>query len=136
MLRTVLPETDLFLPNTDESAVILGETDPVRQADAFRALGAKRVVITRGDAGGGGLRRCGSGSGRTPSRTSTAGGGDAFDAGYIAGLLEGLPELDCLRLASAVGASCVRSLGTTAGIFTRPEADAFLRRHELAVETI
>ena len=65
-----------------------------------------------------------------------SGGGDAFDAGYIAGLLDGLDELDCLRLASAVGASCVRAVGTTAGVFTRPEADAFVARHELPIEPI
>ena len=52
------------------------------------------------------------------------------------GLLDGLPELDCLKLASAVGASCVRAVGTTAGVFTRPEADAFLRQHELTVEAL
>ncbi len=50
-LRAVLPETDVFLPNTDEAAMILGETDPVRQALAFRNLGAGCVVITCGDRG-------------------------------------------------------------------------------------
>ena len=129
-LRPVLPETDVFLPNTDEAALILGETDPVRQAEAFRDLGARRVVITCGDRGAVAV------SDALRVRLGTypvafvdgSGGGDAFDAGYIAGLLDGLPELDCLKLASAVGASCVRAVGTTAGIFTRPEADAFIRR--------
>jgi sugar/nucleoside kinase (ribokinase family) len=137
LLRPVLPETDVFLPNTDEAALILGETDAVRQAEAFHALGAKRVVITRGDRGAVSV----SADARVQLGTypvtfvDGTGGGDAFDAGYIAGLLDGLSELDCLRLASAVGASCVRAVGTTAGVFTRPEADAFLRRHDLAVES-
>ena len=65
-----------------------------------------------------------------------SGGGDAFNAGYIAGLLEGLSELDCLKLASAVGASCVRAVGTTAGVFTRAEARDFVARHDLQVEPI
>ena len=56
-----------------------------------------------------------------------SGGGDAFNAGYIVGLLEGRSELDCLKLASAVGASCVRAVGTTAGVFTRAEAEEFVR---------
>ena len=64
----------------------------------------------------------------------STGGGDAFDAGYIAGLIEGLPELDCLKLASAVGASCVRAIGTTAGIFTRDEARRFILAHDPRVE--
>ncbi len=137
-LRPVLPETDVFLPNTDESALILGKTDPLDQAKAFRDLGAKQVVITCGERGSVAI------SDALRVRLGTypvefvdgSGGGDAFDAGYIAGLLEGLSEIQCLKLASAIGASCVRAIGTTAGIFTRPEAEAFQRCHELAIETI
>jgi sugar/nucleoside kinase (ribokinase family) len=134
-LRPVLPHTDVFLPNADEAGLILGETDPLRQAEAFRKLGAGRVVITCGDRGAvavsEGLKVR---LGKFPVPfVDGSGGGDAFDAGYIAGLLDGLPELECLKLASAVGASCVRAVGTTAGVFTRPEADAFVRRHELEV---
>lgn len=135
-LRPVLPETDVFLPNSDEAALILGESDPVRQALAFRDLGARRVVITRGEHGALALSdslRVRLGAYPVPF-VDGSGGGDAFDAGYIAGLIDGLGELDCLKLASAVGASCVRAVGTTAGVFTRPEADLFRARHDLKVE--
>ncbi len=135
-LRDVLPETDVFLPNSDEAALILGETDPVRQALTFRDLGARRVVITRGDQGAvyvSDAFRARLGTYPVPA-VDSSGGGDAFDAGFIAGLLDGLPELDVLKLASAVGASCVRAIGTTAGVFTRAEADAFVARHELDAE--
>src|SRR5262249_21222944 len=133
-LKVVLPHTDLFVPNRDEAELILGEPDPVRQARAFRDLGARRVVITRGEHG------VVSVSDALQVRLGTypityvdgSGGGDAFNAGYIAGVLEGRSELECLKLASAVGASCVRAVGTTAGIFTRAEADLFIGRHELA----
>ena len=50
-LKVVLPETDIFVPNTDEAELILGESDPVRQARAFREMGARRVVITLGERG-------------------------------------------------------------------------------------
>jgi sugar/nucleoside kinase (ribokinase family) len=135
-LGPVLPFTDVFLPNTDEATLILGDSDPVRQAQAFRDLGAKRVVVTMGGQGSIAL------SETLQARLGTyaidyvdaTGGGDSFDAGYIAGLLEGLPEIECLKLASAVGASCVRAVGTTAGIFNREEARAFIESHELKVE--
>ena len=137
-LKVVLPETDVFLPNTDEATLILGEPDPVRQAEAFHEMGARRVVITCGDRGSvvvsEGLRaRLGT---YPVTFIDGSGGGDAFDAGYIAGLLDDLSERECLMLASAVGASCVRAVGTTSGVFTRPEADAFIGRNELAFETI
>ncbi len=137
-LRPILSETDVFLPNTDEAALILGETDPVRQARVFHAMGARRVVITCGSKGAvvisDGLKAR---LGTYPIEfVDGTGGGDAFDAGYIAGLLDGLDEVACLKLASAVGASCVRAVGTTAGLFTRPEADAFIARHPLSIEPI
>ena len=137
-LKEVLPHTDVFVPNTDEAELILGESDPVRQARVFHELGARRVVITCGEHG------VVSVSDELRAKVGTypitfvdgSGGGDAFNAGYIAGLLEGRSELDCLKLGSAVGASCVRGVGTTAGVFTRSEADEFIRAHELRVEPL
>ena len=64
------------------------------------------------------------------------GGGDAFAAGYIAGLLQGREPIECLRLASAVGASCVRAIGTTTGVFTAEECEAFLQQNTLKIERI
>jgi sugar/nucleoside kinase (ribokinase family) len=137
-LRPVLPHTDVFLPNDDEAGLILGQADPVAQAEAFHALGARRVVITRGEHGAvsvsSGLR-VRLGTYPVPFVDGT-GGGDAFDAGYIAGLIDGLDELSCLRLASAIGASCVRAVGTTAGVFTRTEADAFIAERDLTIAPI
>lgn len=137
-LAPALRETDVFLPNVDEADLILGEPDPVKQADLFRGMGAKRVVITQGERGSVAV------SDTLRVRVAAfpinfvdgTGGGDAFDAGYIAGLLDGRDELGCLALASAIGASCVRAVGTTAGVFTRPEADAFLASNRLVVEQL
>ena len=129
-LRPVLPEVDAFLPNRDESTIILGESDPLAQAEAFRGMGARRVVITDGARGAISMSK--SLRTRIPAFPidclDGSGGGDAFDAGYITGVLDGLDEHGCLALASAVGASCVRALGTTAGVFTRTQADEFLAK--------
>ncbi|GIW87424.1 MAG: kinase [Isosphaeraceae bacterium] len=137
-LRPVLPHTDVFLPNTDEAALILGETDPIRQALAFRQLGARRVVITLGERGAISVsEELSVRLGTFPVEAVDAtGGGDAFDAGYIVGLLEGRDEIGCLTLASAIGASCIRAVGATTGVFTRAEADAFLATHHLPIERI
>jgi sugar/nucleoside kinase (ribokinase family) len=136
-LRAVLPHTDVFVPNSDEAALILGEADPVRQALTFHDMGARRVVVTRG--------REGVISVSADQRLKVdaypvefvdgSGGGDAFNAGYILGMLEDKSELECLKLASAVGASCVQAVGTTAGVFTRAQAEEFIRRHVLPVRT-
>jgi sugar/nucleoside kinase (ribokinase family) len=135
-LENLLPQVDVFLPNDHEAELITGEADPLRQAELFHRLGAGTVVITRGGHGsvlvGDGLRLR---AGVYPVEfVDGSGGGDAFDAGYIYGLLHGLGAEDCLRVASALGASCVRAIGTTPGVFTRPECEDFLRKHTLPIE--
>jgi sugar/nucleoside kinase (ribokinase family) len=137
-LRPVLPQGDVFLPNDHEAGLITGEADPLRQAELFHQMGVGTVIITQGERGSvlvGAGQRLRAEAFRVPFVDGT-GGGDAFAAGYIAGLLRGLDEEGCLRLASAVGASCVRAIGTTAGVFTREECDAFLREHALRVERV
>jgi sugar/nucleoside kinase (ribokinase family) len=137
-LDKLLPHVDAFLPNNHEGELITGEADPLKQAEAFQRLGARTTVITMGGEGavlvGGGLRLR-SGVFTIPF-VDGSGGGDAFDAGYIYGLLHGMGPEDCLRVASALGASCVRAIGTTPGVFTRPECEAFLRANALKIEKI
>jgi sugar/nucleoside kinase (ribokinase family) len=135
-LEGLLPHVDVFLPNDHEAGLITGESDPWRQAETFRRLGCGTAIVTRGDRGavlvGDGLRLRADAY-RVPF-VDGSGGGDAFAAGYIDGLLRGLGAEGCLRVASAVGASCVRAIGTTTGVFTRAELDAFLAANALRVE--
>ncbi len=135
-LAPVLPEVDVFLPNDHEAELITGEKTPTRQAEALHRLGAKTVIITQGDRGAVLLServrlRCGAFS---MPFVDGSGGGDAFAAGYMTGLLRGLDEEGCLLLASALGASCVRAIGTTTGVFTQAECEDFLRGNTLPIE--
>ncbi len=136
--ENLLAQTDVFLPNHDEGEIITGERDPLKQAEIFRKLGAKTVVITMGGAGSiwiGEQVRLKAGVFTVPFVDGT-GGGDAFDAGIMIGLLRNLPPEECLTLGSALGASCVRAIGTTPGVFTRSECEAFLRTNNLTIERI
>jgi sugar/nucleoside kinase (ribokinase family) len=137
-LEKLLSHVDVFLPNNHEAELICGETDPLRQAEFFERLGARTTVITMGGEGSilveKGLRLR---AGVYPTTfVDGTGGGDAFDAGFIYGLLHNLDAADCLRVASALGASCVRAIGTTPGVFTRPECESFMREHALRVDRI
>jgi sugar/nucleoside kinase (ribokinase family) len=137
-LAKLLPHVDVFLPNNHEAQLISGETDPVRQAECFHRLGAGTAVITMGGEGSVLVSekvRLQAGVYPVPF-VDGSGGGDAFDAGYIYGLLNNLETDDCLRVASALGASCVRAIGTTPGVFTRSECEAFLREHSLTIERL
>ncbi len=135
-LEPVLPQVDVFLPNNHEGELITGEADPLRQAELFHRMGAGTSIVTLGGDGavvvGEGLRlRVGA---FAVPFVDGSGGGDAFAAGYIAGLLDGQDVEGCLRVASALGASCVQAVGTTTGVFTRPQCEHFLRAHALRVE--
>ena len=135
-LESVLAETDVFLPNTDEARVLTGEDDPLRQAERFAAAGAGAVVITCGGEGSVVVsqgKRMRAGAHQMEYKGGT-GAGDAFDAGFITGLLLGKDLEDCVRWGSAVGASCVRSISATDGVFDRDEAEDFLRDHPLKIE--
>jgi sugar/nucleoside kinase (ribokinase family) len=137
-LERLLPHVDVFLPNNHEAELITGEKDPLRQAELFRKMGVRTAVVTLGGEGAvlvqDGLRlRAGVYS---VPLVDASGGGDAFDAGFIYGLLHGLGAEDCLRVASALGASCVRAVGTTPGVFTHAECAAFLGEHSLQIERI
>jgi sugar/nucleoside kinase (ribokinase family) len=137
-LERLLPQVDVFLPNNHEAQLITGESDPVRQAEVFRQLGAGTVVITQGGEGAVLVSehlRLRSGVYTVPF-VDGSGGGDAFAAGYMYGLLRRMHAEDCLRVASALGASCVRAIGTTPGVFTRPECEAFLREQLLRIEPL
>jgi sugar/nucleoside kinase (ribokinase family) len=137
-LDRLLPHVDVFSPNNFEGELITGERDPLRQAEVFQRLGAGTTIITMGGAGAVLVQkdlRLRSGVYPVPF-VDASGGGDAFDAGYIYGLLRGLGPEDCLRVASALGASCVRAIGTTPGVFTRDECAAFMKEQDLKIERI
>ncbi len=137
-LDKLLPYVDVFLPNNHEAELITGEHDPVRQAEIFHRMGAGTAIVTLGGDGavvvGQGVRLR---AGTYPVEfVDGSGGGDAFDAGYVYGLMHGLGVEDCLRVASALGASCVRAIGTTTGVFTKAECEDFLRRHTLPIAAL
>lgn len=134
-LGRALPFTDVFLPNDDEAALLTGERDPEKQAAAFLARGCGTAVITLGERGV--LAKTATQTVRAPAfkvnTVDPSGAGDAFDAGFIMGLLEGWDLVKSVEFACAIGASATMKLGCTPGVFTRTEARAFLADHRLDI---
>ena len=138
MFVPVLPWTDLFLPNRDESTQLLGETDPALQVQRFLQAGVSTVIITCG--GDGLLAANQDGVWQMPAhqvrQIDGTGGGDAFVAGYLLGVLENLPLPQRLAYGAALGASCVQSMGATTGVFDRPRLLKFVAEHPLPVTRV
>jgi len=134
-LKPLLPFIDYFLPNDDEARQITGQAEPLDQLRALQSSGAQTVIITQGQAGALAAR------GREFWRAGAypvlvvdpSGSGDAFTSGVITGLRRGWGLPQTLRYASALGASATRAIGTTDGVFTADEAEAFVAAHPLEV---
>ncbi len=117
-LAAVLPLVDVFLPNRAEALAMTGAATPEAALAHLRALGAARVAMKNGAEGG--LCLGGDGlirqKGFPAEAIDTTGAGDAFNAGFVFGLLRGWSEADCLRLAVACGSVAVTAEGGTGGL--------------------
>ena len=131
-LGGLLGAVDLLLPN-DREACLLARCDDVEEAALRLTAQGCAVAVKVGAAGalwcadGHLLHVPVEGIGAIVEAT---GAGDSFNAGVIAGLLDGLPQAEFLRLGNACGALSLRGVGGTATQPTREEVFQF--RQELA----
>jgi sugar/nucleoside kinase (ribokinase family) len=135
-LAKLLPMIDYFLPNDDEACVFTDQRDPVHQATALLAAGARTAIITSGARGAIAARgnerwRCGA---YDAPIVDASGCGDAFAAGVVTGIIRGWEMPRTLAYASALGASAVGAVGTTDGVFSADEAEAFVVARKLQME--
>jgi sugar/nucleoside kinase (ribokinase family) len=124
-----LPLLDYFLPSYDEAKDITGQTDPRAMARSFQDRGVRTVGIKLGKDGC--YLRAPDGEEVTVSAFPVAavdatGAGDAWCAGFIAGVLSGRDLVEAGRLGNAVAACCATALGAYDGIRTMAETLAFM----------
>jgi sugar/nucleoside kinase (ribokinase family) len=129
-----LPYLDWFMPSFEEARELSGKENPEDMARFFLAQGVGNVVIKLGEQGC--YVRSGNGevalhvpAYRIERVVDTSGAGDAFCAGFIAGLLSGFSIPECARFANAVAAHCIMEIGTTKGVRSKEEVLEFMRRN-------
>lgn len=125
----VLPHLDYFLPNDEDVLMVSGQKN---QADAIEWIhdqGVGATVVTLG-ADGASYSPSGDESVRAPAYdvevVDTTGCGDAFTAGFIAGLVEGLDPVDAMELGIASGSIVATGLGSDAGLTDRDGLNRFM----------
>jgi len=123
----ILPEVHLLLVGDEESLALWGRDDEGFVRELARK-GPEEVVLKKGKEGSLALVE-----GETlehpafgVEEVDPVGAGDAFAAGYLAGHLWGLPAGERLRVANAMGAMSVATLGDYEGLPDRGELRAFL----------
>jgi len=117
-LEPALEHLDYFLPSVEEARMLSELNEPVDIAQFFLARGVGVVALKMGEDG------CYVASRAEAfcvpafavSAMDATGAGDAFAAGFLAGVVKGWSLRETARLANAVGALCTLAMGTTAGI--------------------
>ena len=131
-LRPCLAHLDWFLPSIEEAEQLLGLRNEKQMAVMLKQMGVRNVAIKMGSEGcyvepqneRGEYFPC------YPVRvTDTAGAGDAWCAGFLAGLTFGYHPFEAACIGNAAGALCVREIGTTAGIEDLDQTLAFMKEN-------
>jgi sugar/nucleoside kinase (ribokinase family) len=127
-LRAALAATDLLLPNETE-ALCLSGAGSLAEAMAVLSGAGPGLVIKLGARGALWAEGARQYRAEPPPVTpaDTTGAGDCFDAGVIAGLLQGLDTGGAVALGCATGAASTRGAGGTAACPDLATAQALAR---------
>ncbi len=117
-LLPLLGEVDLLLLGHEDAVALFGSDDEAAVAAAAQRFGIGTVVLKLAERGALALR-----GGQRVARSAVpvdrvvdpVGAGDAFDAGFLAGLLRGYELERCVDLGNRCGAIAVAHLGDYAG---------------------
>ncbi len=129
VLTALLPQVDIVLPGLDESQILLGTLEPEQLLDKFLKLGVKTIALKMGTNGtwvATEAVRHKVATFEIEHVVDPIGAGDAFAAGFLSGILEGLPLEECGRMANAMGAMAVTTVGDFEGLPDRRQLEAFL----------
>lgn len=138
-VASVLPHTDYFMPSIEEAEALSGMTDLKEMVKFFHELGASCCVFTLG-ADGAYYHHIDGTEFTLPAYDievkCTCGCGDAFNAGFAAGLLQGKDPRNTVRFAQACSALNASGLGSQAGVVNLCGVEEFIRtRKTRASET-
>jgi sugar/nucleoside kinase (ribokinase family) len=137
-LAPCLPYVDYFVPSLLEARALTGLDDPAEITRAFLERGVKCVGLKMGVDG------ClvMSAEGQVIHLPAfqvdvldATGAGDAFAAGFIAGVWQGWELEKTARFANAVGALCVTGLGASGGLRSLSETVSFMENASLIAKS-
>ncbi len=116
VMRDLVAYCDIVLPGQDEAELLTGESDPSKAAREIARLGPATAVVVVKLGAEGALALANDTLIRAPATkleriVDPVGAGDAFAAGFLAGLLRGLEMDAALALANRCGALAMTAPG-------------------------
>ncbi len=134
LIGPALRFVDYFMPNLAEARALTGLEEPHDIAHRLIDLGVQTVVLKMNKAGCLAMDS----SHRTiecpafpVNVVDTTGAGDAFNAGFMAGIWYGRSLVESLQLANAVGALCVAGAEASGNVQTMMETQMFMAEHQV-----
>lgn len=132
-LLGILKQSDIVLINRREAEILTGLRETEAIIDRLRSFGAQKIAVKLGPEGAVVADRqniC-----RCPQTdvpvVDNIGGGDAFNAGFLCGVLEGQDIETCGRMGSMMGSLAVASVGDTEGLPNRKQLSGYLNHERI-----
>ena len=134
-LQPVLEATDVLVLNKKEAEVLLGtKGNPRKLLLGLSKLGPKIVAITNG------AKTLHAYNGKFYSSpppkikvVNTAGSGDAFTAGFLAGIIRKKPFSESIKQGQAQASSVIQYIGTKNKLLNMEEVKRFIKKHKINV---
>lgn len=133
-LLSLVCESTYFLPAYEEGVKLSGLNNVEKMAEFFYRMGPKAIVIKDGKKGAYLYDRDG---GRWISGfpvdevVDPTGAGDAFAAGFLSGILNGMPHEEAVRQGNVLGAYAVSVNGDWEGLPTKTELEQFFSTEDI-----
>jgi ribokinase len=127
-LEPLIRSSFVMMPNALELELITGQADYPKGAEMLIEMGVKVVAVKLGNKG------CYVTNGQEKKTlppfkvqvVDTTGAGDAFNAGFLYGLLHQKNLVECGRLGNFVASRCVMKMGAREGLPTKKEITTVL----------
>lgn len=131
VMSRLIDQADIILPGIEEASFLLGEGTIEEWGRKLIESGASLVAIKLGAKGAHYFTE--TGNGYVPSFpvshvVDPVGAGDGFAAGLLSGLIEGLPVIEAVRRANAVGALVTMVEGDVEGMPERVDVERLVNQ--------
>ena len=123
ILEPCLPYCDIFMTNYEEARLYAGK-QTIEEALAYYSSFDPEIIVVKKGSEGAYIQSAGF-TGDIPAfhveAVDATGAGDAFDAGFLTGLMNNWSIEQSAVFGSAVGAKCVTAFGATTGVVSYEE---------------
>lgn len=139
VLLELIQKSDIVLPGISEAKLLTGKDRTEDMASYLKQMGPSKVVIKLGKDGAYYLSDQESGfvtSVPVKKVIDPVGAGDAFNAGFISGLLDGLPMHEAVSRGNVLGAIVVKINGDVEGLPDKEKLDFHMKKIKNGFEDV